>query len=483
MNQKILLAYPPGKLYQRGEDRCQGNIEDSAATSIRACNDLGYAAAVLLQRNYSVLLRDYQTEKASFKEVTEDITSFQPDMVMISVTNATIYDDIEFALKLKELSPTIIVVLKGSIFYDPEEDMLSLIDLSNIDYLIGGECELAIGDIADYEFKGKGSPAEIDNILYKDQEGRIVKTKFHIWFENLDTIPFPARQLMNNALYVRPDTNEPMATIQTSRGCAANCIYCLSPTISGKSVRFRSVENVMQELAECYEIHHIRNFFFKADTFTINAEWVKELCSAIMNSPLAGKISFTANSRVNPLKKETLELMKRAGCFSVAFGFESGSDQTLKKICKGATVAQNIQAAKWAKEVGLPMYGFYMIGFPWEREEDLHVTGKHIFEIDADFIEIHIALPYYGTKLYQICHECGTLTKNTLGSDYFHSSTDGTEFLTMERLIEFRRRTIGQYYLRPKYIVRKMRDCIERPYIFKNYVKYGLQIVKKTLFH
>lgn len=474
--EKILLMYPPGPFFQRGEDRCQQNVDDGSAQAMRACNDLGYAAAVLLKKNYDVRLRDYQTELCSDDDVFRELEEYSPDMVMISVTNTTVFDDIKIAARIKDKTNALIV-LKGAIFYAPESAMLDLLDFSKVDYLIGGEVDFCIDKIADYAFREIGAVSEIDNILYKDSSGNMTATRFHVWDQDLDSQPFPARELMNNGLYCRPDTDEPMATIQTSRGCPSKCIFCLSPGISGKKVRFRSPENVMLELTECYEKHGIRNFFFKADTFTINAKWVKELCEMIIASPLYGKIQFTANSRVNPLQKETLVLMKKAGCFAVAFGFESGSDDTLQRVKKGATVEQNIQACKWAKEAGLLVWGFFVIGFPWETKKHIMATRDLMFTMKPDFLEITLALPFYGTELYALCKEEDLLEQSVLGSDFFHSSMKGTIHLTTEELTKLRRNILLQYYLRPSYIFQKMGECVTHPKVFLNYVKYGLKLI------
>ncbi len=473
---KVLLFYPPGALFQRGEDRCQQNIDDGSAQAMRACNDLGYAAAVLLQSGYQVKLQDYQTQGDTFEMLEKDMDEFNPDMIMMSITNTTIFDDIKVINKLCEKHHPI-VVLKGALFFAPEQAMLDMIDFTNVDYLIGGEIDFCIGKIADYCFKGIGKPEEINNILYKDAEGKMIPTRFHVWDDDLDAQPFPARQLMNNSLYIRPDTKETMATIQTARGCPSQCVFCLTPEISGKRVRFRSPQNVLEEMIECYEQFGIRNFFFKADTFTINPEWVKEMCELIIQSKLYGKIQFTANSRVRPLKKETLELMKKAGCFLVAFGFESGSDEMLQKMRKCATVEENRQAARWCKEVGLPFWGYFVIGFPWETKEDILLTKKLVLETDPDFIEVTIALPFYGTPMYETCKKEGLLAKSVLGSDFFHSSTKGTMHLTIDEVMKLRKDILLSFYLRPQYILRKMKECITQPSVFVQYVKYGLKLV------
>jgi radical SAM superfamily enzyme YgiQ (UPF0313 family) len=468
----ILLFYPPGEIFQRGEDRCQSNIKSSTATSMRACNDLGYMAAILREKN-KILLKDYQTEKLTYNDFIDDINNFKPDYLILSTTNATIFEDINIINKVfNDTSFNGKVIIKGAIIFDAEFKLLDLLDLSKIDYLVGGEIDWIINDIVN-EMKPR---QDIPGIFYKEN-GKWFKNDFTCWNNDLDKIPFPARDLMPNYLYTRPDTNETMATIQTSRGCPSQCIYCLSPTISGKKIRYRSPENVFEELLECYEKYKIKNFFFKADTFTFNEEWVLKLCDLIKNSKLYGNIHYTANSRVKPLSKKVLEAMKDTGCFTIALGFESGSEKSMKLIKKGTTVEENYKAVKMIKEIGIPVFGFFMIGFPWENKEDIKETEKMIFDLDCDFIELHIALPYYGTKLYELCKEENVLNENVLGVDYFHSSTNGTKHISSKDLIKIRKKIILKYHMRPKYIFKKLKNSNFNIKIIMNYIKYGIKLI------
>lgn len=477
----ISFIYPPGRLFMRGEDRCQSNIEESAATAIRACNDLGYAAAVARKKGYRVFLRDYMTERLSFGHVIMDLKQEKIDILCVSCTNATIYEDIDFINNIKRGYKELIIILKSAIFYDPAKEMLSILDLENVDYLIGGEIEFVIGDLLD-AIEKKTKLLDVDGILFKDNAKQWVKTRFHCWNDNLDSLPFPARDLMKNELYIRPDTGEMMATIQVSKGCPSKCIYCLTPIISGRCIRKRSPQNVYEEIVECVKKYRIYNFFFKADTFTMDSKWVGDLCDLIIQSRYKGKISFTANSRVRPLAKETLVKMKEAGCFMVAFGFETESERTMARIMKGASIEENRKAVKFAREAGIPVYGFFMIGFPWEGKRDIEMTKRHIMELKPDFIEVSIALPFYGTVLYDIAKENGLVEKNVLGTDYFHAGITGAFQLSIEDLEKIRRNILFTYYFRFTYLFSKVKDISKNPKAAKYYVVYGCRLIRNLLF-
>ena len=480
MKNKVMLLYPPGKLYQRSEDRAQCNISESATGAVHACNDLGYCAAVLLNKGYEVLLRDYQTEGASMKDVVRDVKAFAPDMIALSTTNSSVPDDLAFLHRICRLHPCICVV-KGAVFYDMEPELLNQLDLAAVSCLIGCEMEFVIGALADCYLRGEGALADIASIIYKEGE-HFVKNEFLCGQNDLDALPFPARQLMKNELYVRPDTGEPMATIQTGLGCPSRCIYCLTPLISGTKVRKRDVENIYKEIEECYTKYGIKNFFFKADTFTIDEAYATAVCNRIIRSPLCGKIAFTVNSRVKPLSRALLAKLKQAGCFMIAVGFESGNNETLKRIQKGTTVADNLRAAKLIKEAGIPLFGFFMIGFPWEDKRKILQTERFIRKINPDFIELHIAMPYYKTGLYELCKKYGVLADSGFGHDYYTPNTTGTKYLSAAQVQQLKRRILLGFYLRPEYVFKKMGAAVKQPKVIGSYMRYGFSLLNKNLF-
>ena len=477
---KIMLIYPPGKLYQRGEDRSQGNIEDSSATSMRAPNDLGYAASTLEEKGFDTFLKDYQSESLDLLVLKDDFINYDPDFLYLSITNSTIFSDLEIVKELKEIKESVNVILKGALFYNPDDELLDQLNLSNVSYLIGGESDFVIANLIDSHYKDSKELSQIRGILYKENSAWI-RTDFDSWEKNLDLLDFPNRGKINNNLYVRPDTGEAQATIITSRGCPSKCVFCLTPTISGTKLRLRSPENIYEEMSICYEKHNIKNFFFRSDTFTIDRRWVERLCNLIINSNLHKKIEWVANSKVKPLEKETLIIMKEAGCWLVAFGYESGSAETMEKIKKGCSIEDNIQASIFAKEAKLKTFGFFLIGLPWENQKHLDETKNLMFELDSDFVELHLAVPYYGTPLYEMAKKEGLIDDTVLGKDYFNSPTVGTKYLSMDEIENFKKKVLLEYHMRPFYIMRRLKDALGNKRIFKNYAIYGSRLISKNI--
>nr|MCR5207680.1 radical SAM protein [Eubacterium sp.] len=170
--------------------------------------------------------------------------------------------------------------------------------------------------------------------------------------------------------------------------------------------------------------------------------------------------------------------LKLAGCFMLAIGFESGSDETLKKIKKGACLKDSLNAVRLAKEAGLPVFGFFMIGFPWETEEDIKQTLDFALSLGISYAEIHIAMPFYGTGLYDYCAEYGTLKDSPYGFDVVNPNTVGTAHVSMKRINQLKRSFLLKFYFRPSFVADKLITCVKHPKEFRNYAYYGLRLIK-----
>ncbi len=474
-----MLIYPPGEIYQRGEDRCQINVEASVANSLRACNDLGYISSSLRKDGYEVFLKDYPAENLKLPDFLQDVKSQNPDVIFISTTNGSIFDDIKTANLIKQLNKDIIIILKGAVFFNIKEEILNSINLSDIDYLIGGESEFIAPVLIEAVFNDKKSVEQIQGISYK-KDGIWQTNNVISLCQDIDSLLFPDRELMNNKLYTNPLTNKPMATIATSRGCPFECIYCLSPVISGTKIRYRSPISVFNEISECFNKYGINDFFFKSDTFTANKKRVFELCDLIISSGLNKKINWCANSRVNTIDEETIIKMKTAGCSLIALGIESGSSESLEKMKKGITVEDSIKAVKLIKKHNIKIFGFYLIGFPWETKKHFELTKKLMFKLDTDFIELSIVTPFAGTPLFSMMFEDDY--KHVFGKDSFKYIYETDKNISLEELIKYRKQVILEYHLRLSYILKKLFCSKITPELLFSYIKYGIRMIKNNIF-
>lgn len=478
---KIMVIYPPGGLFQRGEERCQININSSSVNSNRPCNDLGYISSILKQNNYNVFLKDYQGENLSFENLLADFKNIQPDVVFISIVNSSIDNDIAIIQKLKKEKNNTIFILKGALFFNPNSKLLSKINLHDIDYLIGAESEFIIKDLIDAHFNNKNELKNIEGISYKIANEWKINKLIH-FKDELDNLPFPDRSSMKNELYINPKTNNPIATIVTSKGCPYSCTYCLSPIISGKKLRMRSNESIISEIEDCINNYNINEFFFRSDTFSANKQRVIEFCNILIKKGLNKKINWFTTARVDNLDEEMAKKMKEAGCSLVAIGFEAGSNEMLNFIDKKTTIEMNINASKICKKYGLEILGYFLFGFPIEDEEYLKKFKKHIFKINADYIEISIVIPFPNTPIYEEIIKQDSNIPDVIGCDSYDKIYQKYCKLPPEKLLKFRKNILLNYYLRPSYIIKKI-SKIHSKEVFLNYFKYGMRLIKNLIFN
>ena len=242
--------------------------------------------------------------------------------------------------------------------------------------------------------------------------------------------------------------------------------------------RFASegMQGVLAEIEECVTRHGIRDFLFKADTFTWNKDWVLKVCALILEKKL--NIDWICNSRVDTLCDERLTAMKKAGCYAIGFGIESINPEILKEIKKGASVRATHEAVRLCRKHKVKSYGYFMIGFPSDTEETVKESIQFSREAGIDFIDFYIAYPFPGTEFEKMVKEKG-LYETRADVNAYSQPAIRTMALSSSRLAELRREAMRGFYTRPAYIMRKMMG-IESFAQFKNYVKYGLSMLKKT---
>ncbi len=346
--------------------------------------------------------------------------------------------------------------------------MLKTFFLPFIDYVIIGEPELTLKEILE------GVPnKDILGICYSENHQGI-KNELRPFNEDLDNLPFPARHLVDNSIYRRPDNGQVQGVIKVSRGCPYHCFFCLATPVSGAKVRMRSAENIIAEIKECVEKYNIKNFLFWSDIFNINRDWTIDLCKKIIESGL--KITWSANTRANTMDDEMASYMYKSGCRLVSIGVESGSQEILDNIGKKITLDEIRNTVKVLKKNKIKIYNYFVIGLPWETEKTVEETIRFAIELDSNFISFYTAAPLPGTRFFAYAMMNKLVTENLDFNNAYYIPTVRSHELSKERIFELHKQAVRRFYLRPKFILKtllSLRSLTE----FKNYFIAGLGLL------
>lgn len=320
-----------------------------------------------------------------WEQTTKKILEFDPDFIGITMYTANLKAARIIAEKIKKANRHIRVVVGGT---HPTLAPHDTLQNEEFDYIIAGEGEYSFLRLVN------GEPEEKNEGLGYKKDGTLFVNPLGESFD-LDALPFPARDLI-----IDPSSNIDYGQLVTGRGCPFSCTYCASPAMwSKKSVRFRSVANVIEELISIKENYPYNIIYFEDDTFTLNRKRTVALCKEIVRREL--NIRWKCDTRADCLTEELIVLMREAGCVCIKMGVESGSEKILRKINKGVKKETILDVARKVKRHGIPLTIYLMAGFPDETDEDLQETIDFAREIDADYYSLSIVAPYFGTKLYE----------------------------------------------------------------------------------
>lgn len=458
---RILLIYPPSPVMNR-EDRCQQPTKDLIVIPPLPPTDLMYLAAIAERKGLEAKIKDYSQSG----NLEQDLREFNPDYLVVNIATPSLEHDLDAIRKAKEINPEIITIAKGAAFLTLGEKILA--EHEFLDFGILGEAEETLKEILEEQEKTR-----ILGIYYKEN-GNVKFTGNRAFIEDLDSLPFPARHLVDNSIYRRPDNNKVQATIKVERGCPFHCFFCLATPVSGAKVRRRSVENIVAEIRECVEKYNIRNFLFWSDIFNLDKKWTMDLSQAIIDSGL--KITWSANTRADTADLEMAKMMYKSGCRLVSIGVESGSQEMLEKMGKNITLNDVRRTVKVFKQAKIRIYNYFVIGLPWETEETVEETIKFAIELNSDFISFYTATPLPGSRFYDYAKEHNLFDKETsFESAYFYPAVN-THYLTKERVFELHKSAIKRFYLRPLYIL-KMLSRIRSFAEIRNYFVAGMNVL------
>ena len=378
------------------------------------------------------------------------------DFLVLFTSTPGFPGDIQLAAKMKQANPKLKICFVGPhVTTLPER---SLEEGKAIDFVVRREFDYATVEYAN------GKPLnEILGVSYRGPEGKVIHNPDRPAVDNLDALPDVVdvyKRDLDVRRYNVPFLLHPYVALYTTRGCPAQCTFCLWPqTLSGHPWRKRSSDAVASEMAKAKKLWpDVKEFFFDDDTFNIQKARTIELCAKL--KPLG--LTWSCTSRVTT-DYETLKAMKEAGCRLLIVGYESGDQQILKNIKKGATVERARQFTKDCKKLGLVVHGDFILGLPGETKESIRTTIDFAKELDVETIQVSVAHAYPGTEFYDYAKDNGfILIEGAQMVDQGGHQVAMIEYpgLPRDYVMEMVHRFYDEYYFRPKAVWRIVRKAI-----------------------
>ncbi|OGD10343.1 MAG: hypothetical protein A2Y86_04205 [Candidatus Aminicenantes bacterium RBG_13_62_12] len=419
---KIALLNPPFPYKVVREGRCQH--ETAIWDSIYPPLSLATLAA-FLRDGHEVILLDAIAEEKSSPAVLSELGAFRPDLVIASISTPTVAGDMEVMRQVKERTGARTAVFGVHATYFAAE----LVREPYLDYAFLGDPEYAAlhlasgarGPVPGAACLENGRPVSVPAPRDKELHFRV-----------------PAWDMVDLRRYKIPIKGKSYVLVSTARGCPFNCSFCVVPFYYGRKVRYREVDEVMEELRAVSR--HVDEVFFHTDLFTFRKDYVLRLCEAMSRENLG--LNWICNSRVDTFDRETARAMRRSGCWMVSFGIESGSQEILDRCEKKITLEQSRSAVAAAREEGLISIGHFVLGFPGETRDTLRRTVRFSRRLDPDFAEFYIATPFPGSRLYEDM-------KDRLQEDWRNVRYDFDPYHYDFNLPGIRRWAYLGFYLRP----------------------------------
>lgn len=435
-----------------------------------------YATLYSQKHGHDICFLDAPAKQLNEEQSLEIIQKEKTERMLFVLDTSTpsIKSDVAFAEKLKKRCPDSFIVLVGT---HPSVCPEETLDYSSaVNAVAIGEYDCIVTELAN-ALEESDDLCTVRGLCFRTENGYI-HTGPMPPLKELDELPF-ASQFIKEHLeekdYFFAAATYPSIQIFTGRGCPFHCNFCVYPqTMHGHAFRARSAENVVAEFEYIAEnFSDVKEVVIEDDTFTANKKRVLEICRLLVEKKLYKRLKWLCNARVN-LDLETMRAMKKAGCRLIIPGIESGSQQILDNIKKGTRVEQFYDYVANAKKAGLLIHACYMVGNKGETKETMQETLRLALKLNTDTVQFFPLIPYPGTEAYRWAKE-----NNYIETDYAkyclpdgtHNTVLSTPELSAEEMVAFCNMARKKYYLRPAYILHRLRVGITDPSDLKRSIK------------
>lgn len=441
---------------------------NALVTSVTAPLGLAYLASYVEQKGFHPKILDNSIQLMSRNRFKDYLLKTKPSLVGFTSSTSTFLQVIDFASAVKEYDSRIKVIVGGPHPSALPEDVLGY---DSVDIVVKGEGEETILELLNSLLREDADLSDIKGISYR--EGRQIRNNSpRELIGDIDILPFPAYHLLPMSRYrhspFRRVTTGRSASIITSRGCAYNCTFC-SNSVFGTGVRYRSPENVLDEIKSLVKNYSVGEIIFRDDAFTCDIERAKAIARGI--KAIGKDIKWSCFSRVNHASEELFELFYKAGCREICFGIESANQAVLDKAKKQISVSDTLKAINLCRKYKISSLCSVIIGLPGDTETTVTEGIRFFSKANPDYIVFCVLVPMPGSELFKTAQQNNLVDcRNLTHTDYVKIFSSALPPLSMcdiprERIVELQKQAFREFYLRPGYIAKKLSRCISPMFI------------------
>lgn len=448
---RILLIGPPwGDVY--------GNFKHVAKVGVfYPPLGLCYLKSPLQADGHQVKVVDAEASGYSLNDILTIVQDYKPDIVGIQIVSPLWLTAVAIATAIKERFKSILVVAGGPHVTLTREEALR--EAPAFDYAVLSESEDGMRQLVEAITSGDSHDVEkVTGILYR--RGDEVRASHPRTLRpDVDHLLFPDRSDLDHGKYLFSVPGAGIrrfTTLITSRGCPYNCTFCTEPLMYGRTTRFRSAQNVVDEIQDFHDKHDINHFIFVDDTLTTRKERIMDMCAQLKERKL--DITWEGWTHVNTVSPDLLHVMHDAGLRRLSFGIESGNAEVLKSLQKNSTLPRVRDAYRWAKEAGIETRGSVILGLPGDTKASVQETIDFVVNLkECDHAYFNIAMPYPGTEIRRqaLAGEAGI---RLLTEEYSELRRQGQKVvmevndLDTKALLQLQRQAYLRFWLTPRRI-------------------------------
>jgi len=429
----------------------------------------------LLEKEHFVKIIDPQVYKLKDFDLIRYLGKFQ--IIILPTTSFCYREDVKFLGKIKDINPSVITIIFGSF---PTFYLEQTVKSEYVDFAIAGEPEFTIRNLVNrLQSENKQALQSIKGICYTDNE-KIVNNGKAPTIENLDLVPIPNRSYIRDVYYFNPLVrNKDWTTALSSRGCPAQCNYCLSPEFYGNQYRFQTPKRMLEEVQYLINTGY-KEIFYRDETFTGNKRRIEEFCNLIKEKKI--EFDWICNIRIGSVNYNLLSLMKSSGCHYVKVGVESGSQLILNNLNKNISLTETKKVFKWMNQLGLSSHAHLILGSPGETKTTIYKTIEFVKKLKPSTVTFNLFTPFPGTKIFReyitqnnhSIDETSLVFDKALISPYLNKyyNTD----LEQEYLLKLIPMAYRKFYLRFKYFLSQIKE-IKSLFSLKKIVRSGFNVI------